>query len=196
MSYDPDPGPYYDGGQLRTVVDQPVVDVAPAVVQPVAPVQPVVVAPAATVPVERTSVATTFGRRYAFDSVIVGIVGLVLTIVGLVAMARGGFDGSMRTPVVSVLGFSHTTSLGMIEAAIGILLIISAASMSRSAAVFFGLVLGVGAVVGAVQTSSFRGSLALESGWAWLCAIAAAIVVLVSLIMPRVVTTTSRVQSV
>ncbi len=146
-------------------------------------------------PAVRTSVATSYGRRYAFDSFVVGLVGLALTLVGLVAVTRAGFNGPMDLPVVSVLGFTHTATLGLIEAGIGIFLLISAASTSRSSAIFFGLVLGVGAFVGAVQTKSFRRSLALESGLAWLAVVAAVIVVLVSLLVPRLVTRTARVES-
>ncbi len=56
--------------------------------------------------------------------------------------------------------------------------------------------LGVGGVVGAVQTDSFRRSLALESGFAWLVVISAAVIVLVSLLMPRMARTSTRVESV
>jgi len=130
-------------------------------------------------------VATT-GRAFAPDSFVVGLVGLALLVIGLIAMVRAGFDGPMDDPVVNVIGFTHTATLGVIEAAVGLLLLISAAMRSRGGAMFFGLVLGVGGIVGAVQTDSFRRSLALESGLAWLAVAAAAVVVLVSLLMPRV----------
>ena len=121
---------------------------------------------------------------------------MALTIVGLIAITRGGFDGPMDQPVADVLGFTHTTSLGLIEIGIGLGLLISAAARSRSAATFFGLVLGIGGIVGAVQTESFDRSLALESGLAWLAVITAAVIVLVSLLMPRMVRTSTRVESV
>jgi hypothetical protein len=142
------------------------------------------------------SVATSHGRRYAVDSVVVGIVGLVLMIVGLIAVTRAGVDGPMAEPVVKVLGFTHTATLGAIEIGIGLCLLICAATTSKSGSLFFGLVLGVGAIVGAVQTDSFRHSLALESGFAWLAVIAAAVVVLVSLLIPRLATHTTRVEAI
>jgi len=159
------------------------------------PVQPVAAQVITTSPAVHQRVATSYGRRYAFDSVVVGIVGLLATIVGLIAIARAGLDGSMDEPVVDVLGFTHTATLGIIEAAIGICLLISAAMMSRGAATFFGLLLGIGGVVGAVQTDSFRESLALESGLAWLAVVAAAIVVAVSFLVPRKVTRVDRVEN-
>ncbi|MCU1388285.1 MAG: hypothetical protein JWL72_1623, partial [Ilumatobacteraceae bacterium] len=146
----------------RTMVEAPP---ATAVVA-----DPVVVA----TPVAAGRVETTSGRRYAFDSIIVGLVGLIVLIVGLIAAVRAGFDGPLKTPVVNVLGFTHTTTLGLIEIGIGVCLLIAAAATSRGAAVFFGLVLGVGGIVGAVQTKSFRDDLALQSSLAWIAVVAGA----------------------
>jgi hypothetical protein len=170
-------------------------------VTPVAPVAPSAVAPGYSVPVGTVvepvaavpvagvrQVARSSQQRYAVDSFIVGVVGLALTVVGLLAVTRAGMDGPMDTPVVDVIGFSHTATLGLIEAGMGLVLLICAASTSRAASIFFGLVLGVGALIGALQTDSFRRSLALESGLAWLAVIAAIVVILASFLVPRVVT--------
>ena len=154
------------------------------------PVGPVVEAPVGqvivpAVPVPAGQVRTAYAARYAPDAVIAALVGLVLLVVGLIAIVRGGFDGPMSDPVVSVLGFTHTTSLGLIEIGIGLCLLLSGAARSRTGEVFFGAILGIGAFVGAVQTDSFKKSLALESAWAWLCVFAAIIVVLAAMLMPR-----------
>jgi uncharacterized membrane protein HdeD (DUF308 family) len=175
-------------------VQHVVVDPVPApqvVVEPV-PVQRVVVQQ----PAVRRQVATSYGQRFAPDSVVVAIVGLVLMIAGLVAVARAGTDGPMSTPVVKVFGFTHTATLGFIEIAIGLCLLICAAATTRSGAIFFGLILGVGGIVGAVQTKSFHKTLALQSSLAWLMVVAAVVVVLVSLLMPRVATRTTRLESI
>ena len=174
----------------------------------VAPVEPVIAAPAVAVtptpvvedvvveaPAVHQTVATSYGRRFALDSVVVGLVGLAFLVIGLVAMTRAGFDGSMRDPVVEVLGFTHTATLGIIEAGIGLCLLLCAATMTRAGSVFFGLVLGIGGFVGAVQTESFKNSLALESGLAWLAVLAGALVVAVSLLVPRMVTRTNRIEA-
>ncbi|MDO9176251.1 MAG: hypothetical protein Q7V62_15695, partial [Actinomycetota bacterium] len=87
--------------------------------------------------------------------------------------------------IVEVLGFTHTTTLGLIEIAIGVCLLIAGATRSRSGALFFGAILGVAGFVGAVQTESFDTSLALESSMAWLAALAGLIVVLAALMLPR-----------
>lgn len=64
-------------------------------------------------------VHTTSGSRYAPDAVIAALVGLVMLVVGLIAIVRGGFGGPMSDPVVNVLGFTHTTTLGLIEIGLG-----------------------------------------------------------------------------
>jgi len=180
MSYEPDP----------------VVQVQPAVSRPVVQVstQPVVRETVVGSPLARGTIATTSTRRFAFDSFVVGLVGLALTIIGLIAVTRAGFDGTMEEPVVEVLGFTHTTTLGLIEAFLGIALLICAATTSRSGALFFGLVLGVAGIVGAVQTESFERSLGLESSLAWLAVVAAAVILLVSLLVPRMTARTARIE--
>ena len=130
-------------------------------------------------------VRTTSGSRYAPDAVIAALVGLVLLVIGLMAIVRGGFSGPMSDPVVNVLGFTHTTTLGLIEIGAGVCLLASGAARSRAGAMFFGGVLGVAGFVGAVQTKSFDTALALESSMAWLAVVAGAVVVFAALLLPR-----------
>ena len=130
-------------------------------------------------------IQTTFGSRFAPDSVITGLIGLVMVVVGLIATIRGGFDGPMDKPVVEVLGFTYTTTLGLIELGAGLCLMLSAAARSRSAELFFGACLGIAGFVGAVQTDSFEKSLALESKMAWIAVIAGFVIVASALLLPR-----------
>jgi hypothetical protein len=136
-------------------------------------------------PASAGQVRTAYASRFAPDSIIAGIAGLVVLVTGLIAIVRGGFDGPMSTPVVQVLGFNHTTTLGLIEVGLGLALLLSAATRSRSGEVFFGAVLGIAGFVGAVQTASFKKTLALESSMAWLTVAIGAIVVLAALMLPR-----------
>ncbi len=142
-----------------------------------------VVAP--VVPASGGQVRKAYASHFEPDAVIAAVAGLVILVVGLIAIVRGGFDGPMETPVVEVLGFAHTTVLGLIEIAIGSALLISGATRSRSGAVLFGSALGIAGFVGAVQTESFTTSLALESSMAWLAVLIAVVVVLSALLMPR-----------
>lgn len=147
-----------------------------------------VVVPAASVvatPAVDGHVSRAYASRVAPDSIIAALVGLVMLVVGLIAIVRGGFDGPMSTPVVQVIGFTHTTTLGLLEIVAGLSLLLSGATRSRAGEMFFGTVIGVAAFVGAVQTESFRHSLALESSMAWLIVVASAVVVLAALMMPR-----------
>ncbi len=163
--------------------------VAPAVVERVV-VQQVPVAP---VQVERVRTAST--RRFALDAIIAAAVGVVLLIIGLLAVTRAGFDGPMATPVVKVLGFTHTTSLGLIEIVVGLFLLVVGATAERSGAIFMGTVLGIAAFVGAIQATSFHHSLALQSGFAWLLVVAAVAVIVSALAMPRFLTRSTVVQT-
>ena len=172
-------GPYHERTEItETPVAQNVVQQGELLATPVV-ATPVVAAPVVA------RVRTAYSTRIAPDSVIAALVGLALLLVGLIAVTRGGFDGDMSDPVVQVLGFSHTTTLGLIEVALGVFLLIAGATRSRAAALFFGSVLGVAGFVGAVQTESFQKSLALESAMAWLAVVAGVVVVLSALMLPR-----------
>lgn len=163
------------------VIEQPVQHVVEQ------PVQRIVAQPLQ--PVARRRVSTSWGVWHAWDSVVVGIVGVVFLLFGLIAFARAGTDGPWDQPVVQVLGFTHTATLGIVEMAFGVCLLLSAISLSRGAATFFGALLAIGGFVGAVQTESFRENLALESGFAWWAVILGLLVVIVSAIVPRVLVT-------
>jgi hypothetical protein len=102
----------------------------------------------------------------------------------------------MSDPVVNVVGFTHTTTLGLIEIVIGAALLLSGATRSRSGEIFFGTLLGIGGFVGAVQSDSFDTSLALESSMAWLAVAIAVAVVLAALLLPRYARSSTLVQNI
>ena len=174
-----------------TVVDVPATGAVvppPPVAGQVLQAAPVVEQPVVeqyVAPASAGQVRTAYASRFAPDSIIAGIAGLVVLVTGLIAIVRGGFDGPMSTPIVQVVGFNHTTTLGLIEIGLGLALLMSAATRSRSGEVFFGAVLGIAGFVGAVQTESFKKTLALESSMAWLAVAIGAIVVLAALMLPR-----------
>lgn len=175
-------GPLHERSDV--LVDPPAATVigVPAPGEVIATTAPVV---ATTAPVSAGQVRTAYASRFAPDAVIAALAGLVILVVGLIAVVRGGFDGPMSEPVVQVVGFSHTTTLGLIEIVIGLALLLSGATRSRSGEIFFGAVLGIGGFVGAVQAESFVKTLALESSMAWLAVFIAVIVVLAALMLPR-----------
>ena len=136
---------------------------------------------------------TSYTSRFAIDTFVVAAIGLAILTTGLIAITRGGFDGTMSDPVVEVLGFRHTTTLGILEIGLGVCLLLSAFASSRPAEVFFGTMLGVAGFVGSVQAESFQKSLALESAMAKLAIGAGVIVVLAALLIPRMSTHTTRI---
>jgi hypothetical protein len=184
-------GPLHERSDV--LVDPPAATVigAPAPGEVVA-TTPVVPAPV----VSAGQVRTAYASRFAPDSVVAVIAGLVILVVGLIAIVRGGFDGAMSDPVVEVAGFTHTTTLGLIEIVMGLALLLSGATRSRSGELFFGAVLGIGGFVGAVQSESFDKSLALESSMAWLAVAIAAVVVLAALMLPRYARHSTRIENI
>ena len=86
---------------------------------------------------------------------------------------------------MKVLGFTHTTTLGLIEIGVGLVLLAAAGTRSRNGELFGGLVLGVGGFVGLVQHHSFVRTLALERSLAWVAIIAGVAVALAALLLPR-----------
>jgi len=155
-------------------------DVAPAdVVRPSPEIQ------TSEAPFSQRQVRTTSGSRFTPDALIAAAAGVLLGVIGLIVIVRGGFSGRMSTPVVNVLGFTHTTTLGLIEIGLGTSLLIAGALRSRAGAMFSGGVLGVAGFVGAVTTKSFHRSLALETPMAWLATLLGAVVVLAAVALPR-----------
>ena len=135
-------------------------------------------------------------RRFYADAIVAAVVGLVMLVVGLLVVVRAGLGGDLREPVVQVLGFSHTAILGLVEAALGAVLLVSGATSSRSGAVFFGAIAGIAGFIGAVQTASFARSLALETSMAWWVCVVGAVVALTALVAPRWYSRTTEVRSI
>jgi hypothetical protein len=163
------------------------------VAQPVA-AQPVV---AAAPVVEQAYVEQSYGtagtatvqrRFWQFDpaSIITALFGIVLLILGLIAVTRAGFEdgvtGSENT--VDVAGFTHTPLLGIIVAAAGLFMLLAGITRAREGAIFLSIVLGVAGIVAAVQEESFDESLAIEPSYAWMIVIGSGIVLLANLLIP------------
>jgi hypothetical protein len=164
--------PYVERHEVATSIPPPPVVLDGARVAPVVPVG--------------QHLRTDAVSRFAPDAVVAAVVGLVLVLVGLIAVTRAGLDAPLSDPVVSVAGFRHTAVLGFLEVGFGVLLLLSGALRSRAGALFFGALLGIAGFVAAVQPSSFDHSLAIESSMAWLVTIAGAVVALAALVLPRI----------
>ena len=195
---------------VQPVVAQPVVGapavvqpgvVQPAVVQP-AVAQPVVAGPAVAAPVAAAPVqavpvvetvhpatqAVVRRRFWQFDpaALITTIAGVILLLIGLIAITRGGLEGPLTEPAVEVLGFLHTPLLGIIEAVAGALLLLAGITKSREGAMFLSTIIAIGAFVGAIQAESFQRQLAIEERFAWLVVAGSLIVLASNLFIPAV----------
>jgi hypothetical protein len=171
--------------QQTPIVQQPLV--AGAVAQPVVQpsvAQPVVAAAAPAAPVAAVSRSAVW--RFDPAAVITVLFGIALLLFGLVALARAGTDGAWDAPVVTVAGFDHTAILALIEIGAGLVMLAVGFSGWRAASMFFATIIGVGAFVAAVQSSSFD-ELAIESSFAWLVVIGSIVVILAQAALPTIV---------
>lgn len=88
-----------------------------------------------------TKVATT-RMVVSPGQVIAGVVGLVIAVVGVIAVARGGIDSSLNVPIVRAAGFDQSAMLGSIELGLGLLLVLGALSYAAR-----GLIIAVGVIM-------------------------------------------------
>ena len=113
------------------------------------------------------------------------IAGVGFVALGLVAALRAGFDGSMDTPVVEVLGFSHTAWLGLAEVGVGLLLMLAGSTFAgKSLSVLLGAVLVIAGVLVTATIEDMPEELGLEKGYGVPLIVVGAIVALAALLLP------------
>jgi hypothetical protein len=120
------------------------------------------------------------------SQVVSAVVGVVLVAFGIFAVARAGLDSPLDEPTVEVLGLSHTALIGLIEIAVGAVLVLCAfgiATRALSGLIGLGL-LGAGLVLLA-EPGDFVADLNTEPELGWLGVIAGGVLVLSALIAPR-----------
>lgn len=125
-----------------------------------------------------------------------GLFSVLLLVFGGVVLARAGISGPWDEPVVSVGGFTATSVLGMFAAAGGFVLLVASLARSRSAILLLSIIIGVVAVVAAIEPTMGHGALAIERGFAVLTAIGAGIVILSAVLVPTVHRTATHVERV
>jgi hypothetical protein len=156
---------------------------------PVVAVEPVVV-PERHVQTVRVASDTTIMPAAA----VAGVLSVLLLIFGGVAMARAGFDGPLDEPVVSVGGFTATAVLGMFAAGSGFALLCAALARARSAILLFAIIIGIVAVIAAIEPTLGNGALAIERSFAVLTALGAGIVILAATLVPTMRRTATHVE--
>jgi hypothetical protein len=142
-----------------------------------------------------TKVATS---RVVFSpgQVIAGALGLVIAVIGIVAVSRGGIDSSMNVPMVRTAGFDQSAMLGAAELGLGLLLILGATSYAtRSLIVAVGVVLVLGGVfIGAAGPTILR-DLGTVHGTGWAIMVGG-IIAIVAGSLGRMVRTSRSIKSV
>ena len=174
----------------------PVVVAAPVEAQPLLQplreavvAEPVVVEPVAVVAAPMHSERVATYSRVTPARAFTAIGGIILLVIGLIAVAKTGIHSPLDQPIVKVAGMTHTPLLGIIGAVAGLLLLASSVTGSdagaRSSGIFFGVLLGVAGVVAIATPESFH-SLALQSSYGWMALIIGAVVVIANLLLPTI----------
>ena len=113
------------------------------------------------------------------------LVGVGLVVIGVVAMARAGIDGSFKTPVVEVLGLTHTAWLGLAEVVAGVLLILAGTgAWGRALSVLVGTVMMISGVLIGAETSAMPEELGVEEDFGWMLVLLGALVALAAMVLP------------
>jgi hypothetical protein len=108
--------------------------------------------------------------RFVFSpgQIIAGILGVVVAIIGIIAVSRGGIDGTLNVPVVSVAGTDQSAMLGLAEFAAGLLLVLGALSYAaRWLIAFVGVVMVIGGVVLGAASAEILHDVGTSQGTGW-----------------------------
>ncbi len=135
-------------------------------------------------------------RRFDPAATLTVIAGVLLAVVGAVAMARAGLSGPLDEPVVQVAGVTHTAILGIVELGMGLVLVWAGLSRDRGAILFTTILFAAAALVAAIEPSIGGGALAIERSWAVLLVIGFGVLALVAAVAPTIWRTSDRVERV
>ena len=122
--------------------------------------------------------------RWSVADLVVTLVGVGLTVVGALGLARAGVNETWFSPVVDVVGADHTALLAAAELGAGVLIIVAGVARRRVLATLFGLAVAVLGAIAAIESAEVERELAIEDWWAWVLVAAGALVVLMGLV-PR-----------
>jgi hypothetical protein len=113
------------------------------------------------------------------------VVGVGFVIMGVLALVRAELDGSLATPVVEVLGYTHTAWLGLAEIGLGLLLVLAGTgAWGRPLSVLLGVIMVIGGVLVIAEPSQMPEELGLEEAYGWPLVILGALVAVAALALP------------
>jgi hypothetical protein len=118
---------------------------------------------------ERTAPMATTPRHTgpSVSSMVSGGVGIVLLVIGIVALARAGL-GDLTSPAVAVGPFVRTPLMGLIELALGVIALATAADRDVRGASALAVVTGVAGIVWLIESAAFAGVLGITAATGWL----------------------------
>jgi hypothetical protein len=130
------------------------------------------------------------GRRSRFvvtpAQIVSAVAGVALVAVGLFAIIRAGLSGPLNDPTVQVLGIDHTAWVGLVEVAVGAVLVLCAFSpLTRPLIGLIGLALVAAGIVLLAGPQQLLSDLHTEEGLGWVAIVPGAAVLLAALITPR-----------
>ena len=108
--------------------------------------------------------------RFIFSpgQIIAGVLGVVVALIGIIAVSRGGVDGTLNVPMVSVAGTDQSAMLGFAEFAAGLLLVLGAMNhAARWLTAFVGVVMVIGGVVLGSASAEILHDVGTSQGTGW-----------------------------
>lgn len=136
---------------------------------------------------DATTPATIRERTWTFapGQLVSLLAGGALAVVGAIALARAGMSTPLDTPVVDVLGWSHTAWLGLAELGLGaLLMIVGTGAWGRPLSVLLGAATVVAGVLVLAEAGAMPEELGLEEGFGWPLIALGAIVALAAMALP------------
>jgi hypothetical protein len=112
--------------------------------------------------------------------------GVVLIAFGIFAVVRAGLSSPLSDPQVQVLGLQHTAAIGLVELAVGAVLVLCALSpATRALSALIGIALVVGGIVLLAGSDQLLSDLHTEAALGWVGVIVGGVVLLSALVVPR-----------
>ena len=103
----------------------------------------------------------------SISSLVSGAVGILLLVIGLVAIARAGL-GDITSPAVAVGPFTRTALFGLIELGLGAVFLATAAEREIRGASVMAVVTGVPGLVWLIEPTAFAEVLGMSMATGWL----------------------------
>lgn len=131
-------------------------------------------------------------RRFSPGQVIGGVCGIIMTIVGVVAVINSGVDSSLNEPLANSFGLEQSAAVGIAEIVLGLLILVGASTLAyRGAMGFFGAISLIAGVVIVAASATILGDIGSDRGTGWFGVIIGAVVIAASLI-PSFTTSSER----